>query len=84
MRGHHKPDQIVGDKDLGVMTRSKLKNDTCLLCEFKSRTVKDALENEDWIRLMNEDIDEIEKKKIWMLVPRPKDKNLIVTKWVLK
>ena len=33
---------------------------------------------------MNEEIDQIEKKKSWTLVPRPKDKNVIGTKWILR
>ena len=33
---------------------------------------------------MNEQIKHIEKNKTWTLVPRPKDKNVIGTKWVLK
>ena len=64
------------------MKKNKLKNDTCLLCEFEPRIVKDALENEDWIKSMNEEIDQIEKKKKGNLLPRPKDKNVIGTKWV--
>ena len=65
------------------MTRSKLKG-TCLLADFEPRNVKDALENESWIEAMNEEIEKIEKKKTWTLVPRPKDKNLIGTKWVFR
>ena len=64
------------------MTRKRLKNNTCLLYEFEPRIVKDALENEDWIKSMNEEIDQIEKTKTWILLPRPKDKNVIGTKWV--
>ena len=53
------------------MTRSKLKNYTCLLCELESKSIKYALENEDWIKEINEEIDHIEKNKTWSLVPRP-------------
>ena len=65
------------------MKRSKLKG-TCLLAEFEPRNVKDALENESWIEAMNEEIEQIEKNKTWTLVPRPKDKNVIDTKWVFR
>ena len=33
---------------------------------------------------MNEEIEKIEKNKTWSLVPRPKDKNIIGTKWVFR
>lgn len=66
------------------MTRSKLKDQTCLLCEFEPMTLKDTLENEDWIQAMNDEIEQIEKNKTWTLVSRPKYKNVIGTKWVFK
>ena len=65
------------------MTRRKL-NGTCLLAKFEPRSVKDALENESWIKAMNEVIEQIEKNKTWTLVPRPKEKNVIGTKWVFR
>jgi hypothetical protein len=33
---------------------------------------------------MNEELDQIEKNDAWELVPRPKNKNVIGTKWVFK
>ena len=33
---------------------------------------------------MNEEIEKIERNKNWTLVPRPKYKNVIGTKWVLR
>ena len=33
---------------------------------------------------MNEELDQIEKNQTWDLVPRPKDKNFIWTKWIFK
>ena len=33
---------------------------------------------------MNEEIEQIEKNKTWILVPRPKAKNVIGTKWVFR
>ena len=65
------------------MTRNKLKG-TCLLGEFEPISVKYALDNERWIEAMNEEIEQIERKKTWTLVPRPKDKNVIGTKQVYR
>ena len=66
VRRHHTPDQIIGDKSKGTMTRIKLKG-TCLLADFEPRSVKYALENEIWIEAMNEEIEQIEKNKTWTL-----------------
>jgi hypothetical protein len=33
---------------------------------------------------MEEELNQIEKNETWELVPRPKDKNVIGTKWVFR
>jgi len=33
---------------------------------------------------MNEELDQIKKNDTWDLVPRPREKNIIGTKWVFK
>jgi hypothetical protein len=38
--------------------------------------------DEHWIKSMEEGLDQIEKNEKWELVPRPKKKNVIGTKWV--
>ena len=46
------------------------------------KTVKGALEDVDWCKAMEEEIEQIEKKKTWSLVPRLEDRNVIGTKWI--
>ena len=43
------------------MKKRRLKDDTCLLCEFEPKIVKNTLDIEDWIQAMNREIDQIEK-----------------------
>lgn len=57
VRRNHSPRRIIGDKNGRFMTRSKLKDNTCLISEFEPRIVKDALENEDWMNAMKKEID---------------------------
>ena len=45
-----------------------------------AKTIKD----DDWIKSMNEELDQIEKNETWELVPRPKDKNIVGTKRAFK
>ena len=44
----------------------------------------EASKDEYWIKAMNEELDQIEKNWIWELVPRPKYKNVVGTKWIFK
>ena len=84
VKRHHPATQIIGDKDARPMTRNKLRNDTCLLSMKEPKSVRDALEDVDWSKAMEEEIEQIEKNKTWSLVPRPEDKNVIGTKWVFR
>ena len=38
----------------------------------------------EWVKAINEELYQIEKNETWKLVPRPKDNNVIGTKWVFK
>jgi hypothetical protein len=51
-------------------------------CFIEPSSIKDAGKDENWVKAMNEELDQIEKKQTWELVPRPKNKNVIGTKWV--
>ena len=51
---------------------------------MEPKTVKDALEDDNWYKAMEEEIQQIEKNNTWSLVPRPEDKNVIGTKWVFR
>ena len=53
MRKNHSPKQIIGDRRVVVITRRKVREGTFLIANFKPRTIKAALEDEDWINSMN-------------------------------
>jgi hypothetical protein len=45
---------------------------------------EEAIKVEFWNKAMDEELDQIEKNNTWELVPRPKNKDVIDTKWVFK
>ena len=51
---------------------------------IEPKNFEEASEDGDWIKAMNEELDQIEKNNTWELVPRLADKNVIGTKWVFK
>jgi hypothetical protein len=50
----------------------------------KPKIFYESSKYDDWIRVMNEELDQIEKNNTWELVPRPENKNIIGSKWVFK
>jgi hypothetical protein len=44
----------------------------------------EASEDENWLKSMNEELDQIEKHNTWDLVPRSVDNNVIGSKWCLR
>ena len=47
-------------------------------------TFSEASTDEQWVKAMEEELDQIEKNETWELVPRPSNKNVIGTKWVFR
>lgn len=67
------------------MTREKITRDViCSISQFEPKIINEACKDDNQIKDMKEKLDQIEKNKIWILVPRPKDKNFIGTKWVFQ
>lgn len=56
VKRHHPENQIIGNKQVGMQMRIKSRQGTCLVCQYEPKNVKVALENEEWINAMNEEI----------------------------
>ena len=79
-------DNILGDIQKGVTTRSRIAN----FCEFYSFVssleplkVEEALDDPDWVMAMQEELNNFKRNEVWSLVERPKQ-NVIGTKWVFR
>ena len=87
---NHPPEQIIGDRSTGVETRRRKQMQTpeqvhlSLLSIVEPKDVEEAKRDKHWIKAMEEELSQIEKNDTWELVPRPKDKNVIGTKWVFR
>eukprot|EP00253_Pinus_taeda_P005979 PITA_05979 len=84
---NHPKSQILGQKEADVQTRRTIAETSSYLALFSStepQNVKEACKYECWVKAMDEELEKIEKNNTWELVPRPKDKNVIGTKWIFK
>eukprot|EP00253_Pinus_taeda_P029394 PITA_29394 len=84
---NHPKSQNMGQKEAGVQTRRTVVEASsylALLSATEPQNVKHACKDECWIKAMDEELDKIERNNTLELVPRPKDKNVIGTKWVFK
>ncbi|XP_070026701.1 intracellular protein transport protein USO1-like [Nicotiana sylvestris] len=83
----HPIENIITDPTSGVKTRSQLKN----LCAFDAflslielKDVVEALQDADWVNAMQDELNQFKRSQVWHLVPRPKDRSVIGTKWVFR
>nr|GEZ99521.1 hypothetical protein [Tanacetum cinerariifolium] len=79
--------KIIGDPKSSVRTRGQLVNSclfSCLVSFIEPANVAEALKDADWISVMQEELDQFAKLKVWRLVPRPERKTIIKTKWIFK
>ena len=73
----------MGDKNAGVKKRRQLTAvEQALLSIVEPKKFTEASKSDEWVKAMNEELDQIEKNETWELVPRPKDKNIVGTKWI--
>eukprot|EP00253_Pinus_taeda_P024661 PITA_24661 len=84
---NHPESQILGENEVGVQTRRNIvgtSSHLALLSTIEPQNVNQARKDECWVKVMDEELDQIEKNHTWELVPRPRDKNVIRKKWVFK
>jgi len=84
---YHPLDNIIGDIYKGVTTRYSLK-DICNNIGFVSliepKNLKEAIIDEHWITIMQEELNQFERNKVWELVEKPDNHPVIETKWVFR
>ena len=44
----------------------------------------EVLQDANWITTMQEELNEFERNKVWILVPRPDNKSIVGTKWMFR
>jgi hypothetical protein len=83
----HTIDQIIGDINKGVQTRSRLASFyeyySFVSCGEPTR-IEEALKDLDRVNVMHGELNNFAHNKVWELVKRPSDHNVIGTKWVFR
>ena len=68
---NHPKSNIVGSLDKGLHLR-------------KGKRVEEALQDENWVESMHENLNQLVRNDVWELVPRPENVHIIDTKWIFK
>ena len=84
-QNNHPASQIISEKDKGVQSRRRITKDTeqshiAFVSMVEPKNFNEASKD---VKSMNGELDQIEKNNTWELVPRPADKNVIGSKWML-
>ncbi|BBH09902.1 transposable element gene [Prunus dulcis] len=83
----HSPSDVIGNVNDKMRTRQQVCNEVtnfCYVSFIEPKSVTDALADNDWILAMQEELNQFKRNDVWYLVPRPKDTNVIGTKWIFR
>nr|KAJ0214633.1 hypothetical protein LSAT_V11C400162490 [Lactuca sativa] len=84
----HPVDRIIGSIHDGVRNKSSVLNSFCMYVNFVSMILPDkvhtALQDADWIKAMQEELNEFKRHNVWTVVPRPSGKSITGTRWVYR
>ena len=83
----HPFELIIGDPNVGVKTRRATQNEchySGFLSEIEPKKTDEALSDSDWVIAMQDELNQFEQQQVWKLVPRPKNKKVVGTRWVFR
>ena len=81
----HPLDQNLSNLNTGVqIPTQKFCTFYAFLSDIEPKNVNEALADSDWVIAMQEDLHQFERNKVWHLVPEPKSRTIIGTKWVFR
>ena len=87
---NHPKSNIIGSLDEGLRLRKGnilLANHItshCYLAQFEPKRVEEALQDENWVESMHEELNQFVRNDVWELAPRPENVHAIGTKWIFK
>ncbi|KAK0607836.1 hypothetical protein LWI29_021318 [Acer saccharum] len=87
LRNLNYQEDIIGDLNEGVRTRNQIANQifyACYTSQIEPKNINEAIVDEYWVGAMQDELNQFERNEVWSLVPRPKDINVIGTKWVFR
>jgi len=65
-------DLIIGNLNQGITTGSReVRSNSCFVSKIEPKNVKEALADELWINVMQEELGQFRRKEVWQLVSRP-------------
>ena len=84
----HLAEQVIGELSAGVKTRRATHEEalfSCYVSQQEPNSIEEALEDSNWITTMQEELNQFERNKVWVLVDRPPTHmKAIGMKWVFK
>ncbi|KAK2410370.1 putative mitochondrial protein [Trifolium repens] len=86
-KSSHPEELILGNKNSPRKTRSNFRDEESLfglVSLIEPKTTNEALSDDAWIVAMEEELNQFKRNDVWDLVPKPKNKNIIGTKWVYR
>ena len=54
------------------------------LSQVEPTKVEEALQDERWVEVMNDELLQFERNDVWTLIPRPEGEHIIGTKWIFR
>lgn len=88
---NHPSTNTIGDPSTRIRTRNRLRSNlvelteySCYTSKVEPKNVKEALQDDLWIKPIQEELGQFERNHVWDLVPRPEGVNIIGTKWIFK
>ena len=80
---NHPAENIIGDLTEGIKMRDKPKRNYQEMVKYvyytssiEPKNVKEALQDEYWVKAMQEELKQFVRNDVWTLVSRPKDTNV--------
>ena len=56
----------------------------CYLAQSEPKRVEEALQDENWVESMHEELNQLVRNDVWKLTPRLENVHVIGTKWIFK
>ena len=79
-------DNIISDIKQGVSTKRRIAfcEHVAFVSEIEHKNVNDALNDSNWIVVMQDELNQFTRNDVWFLVPKTDDMNIIGTIWVFR